>query len=56
MANSSPSLIRPMAIPDTADLIGTPASISDRLLPQTVAIELEPFDSVISETIRMTYG
>ena len=32
----------------------TPASISDRLVPQTEAIELEPFDSVISETTRMT--
>ena len=32
---------------------GTPASISAREEPQTVAIEDEPFDSVISETTRM---
>ena len=32
------------------------ASISDRLVPQTDAIELEPLDSVISETTRMVYG
>src|SRR3546814_8657953 len=33
-----------------------PASISDSELPQTEAIEEEPFDSVISETTRMVYG
>ena len=38
----------------TGDLIGTPASIKDRLVPQTDAMELDPFDSVISETTRMT--
>ena len=32
---------------------GTPASISARLVPPTVAIEDEPLDSVISETRRM---
>ena len=32
---------------------GTPASISASEAPQTVAIEDEPFDSVISETTRM---
>ena len=37
-------------------MIGTPASISARLVPHTLAIELEPFDSRISETTRMTYG
>jgi hypothetical protein len=52
-ANLSPSLIRPMAIPATGALIGTPASISARLLPQTLAMELEPLDSVISDTTRM---
>jgi hypothetical protein len=30
--------------------------MSDKLVPQTLAIELEPFDSVISETTRITYG
>ena len=33
--------------------IGTPESINDIEVPQTVAIEDEPFDSVISETTRM---
>jgi hypothetical protein len=32
---------------------GTPASISASEAPQTVAIEDEPFDSVISETTRI---
>ena len=53
-AKSSPSLTRPMATPATGALTGTPASISARLVPQTDAIELEPFDSVISETTRIT--
>jgi hypothetical protein len=43
-----------MATPATGALIGTPASISARLVPQTDAIELEPFDSRISDTTRMT--
>jgi hypothetical protein len=44
------------ATPATADLIGTPASIIERLPPQTVAIEDDPFDSVMSETMRSEYG
>ena len=52
----SPSFTRPIATPATAALIGTPASISARLVPHTLAMELEPFDSRISETTRMTYG
>jgi hypothetical protein len=51
-AKRSPSLMRPMATPATGALIGTPASIRDRLVPQTLAMELEPLDSVISETTR----
>ena len=47
---SSPSLIRPIAIPATGSFIGTPASIRDNEVPQTVAIDEDPFDSVISET------
>ena len=47
---------RPIATPATGALIGTPASISDRLVPHTLAMELEPLDSRISETTRMTYG
>ena len=45
-----------MATPATGALMGTPASISAKLVPQTEAIELDPFDSVISETTRMAYG
>src|SRR3546814_18392108 len=53
---SSPSFTRPIEMPATGALIGTPASISDSQLPQTEAIEEETFDSVISETTRMVYG
>lgn len=45
-----------MDVPATGALTGTPASISDNEVPQTDAIEEEPFDSVISETTRMVYG
>ena len=51
-ANSLPSLIRPMAMPATGAFSGTPASISASEEPHTVAIDDEPFDSVISETTR----
>ncbi len=50
----SGSLINPMAIPATGARTGTPASISDMLVPHTDAIELEPLDSVISDTTRIT--
>ncbi len=55
-ANSSSSLISPMAMPATGRLIGTPASISASDAPHTVAIDDEPFDSVISDTTRIVYG
>ena len=55
-AKRSPSFTSPIDTPATGALIGTPASISARLVPQTVAIELEPFDSRTSETTRSTYG
>ena len=35
--------------------IGTPASINDNEVPQTDAIELDPLDSVISETTLIVY-
>ena len=51
---SSPGfLIRPIAIPDTGLLIGTPASIRASVPPHTLAIEEEPLDSRISLTRRM---
>src|SRR5512141_3012671 len=53
---SPPSLTRPIAIPATGALSGTPASIIASEEPHTDAIDEEPFDSVISETTRTTYG
>ena len=50
------SLISPMAMPATGRFSGTPASISASDVPQTVAMEEEPFDSVISDTTRIVYG
>ena len=40
-------------MPATGRASGTPASIRAREVPQTVAIELEPLLSVISDTTRM---
>ena len=48
MRISSPSLMSPMAMPATGALMGTPASMSDRVPPQTLAIDDEPFDSRMS--------
>ena len=42
-----------MAIPATGDLMGTPASIIASVAPQTDAIDDEPFDSRMSETMRI---
>ncbi len=53
MTTSSPSLIRPMATPDTGALIGTPASMRARVEPQAEAMDEEPLDSRISLTTRM---
>ena len=39
--------------PRPASLIGTPASISASIPPQTLAIEVEPFDSITSLEMRM---
>ena len=43
-------------MPATGALIGTPASIKASELPHTDAIDDEPFDSRISETMRTVYG
>ncbi len=40
-------------MPAVGRFIGTPASISASEEPHTVAIDDEPFDSVISETTRI---
>src|SRR4030095_6685027 len=47
---------RPIAMPATGALIGTPASISDSDDEHTDAIEVEPLDDNASETRRMVYG
>ena len=43
-------------MPETGALIGTPASISASVEPQTEPIDEEPFDSSVSETRRIVYG
>ena len=55
-ATWSPSLMRPMAIPETGALIGTPASMSASVEPQTEPMEDEPLDSSTSDTMRIVYG
>ncbi len=40
-------------MPATGRVIGTPASINASVPPQTVAMEEEPFDSMISLVTRM---
>src|SRR5258706_15928489 len=56
IANRSPSETSPIATPAIGDLMGTPASMSASVPPQTVAIEDEPLDSRMSETTRTGYG
>src|SRR4029078_5397918 len=51
-----PSITRPIATPATGAFRGTPASIIDNVPPHTVAIDDDPFDSVMSETILTVYG
>ena len=51
-----PSLMSPIATPATAARSGTPASNSDSEPPQTDAIDDEPLDSRMSETMRIVYG
>src|SRR5690606_23805649 len=55
-ANLSPSVIKPIAIPETGFVIWIPASINAKVPEQTVAIEEEPLDSNTSETILTVYG
>src|SRR2546427_1151636 len=55
-ATRFPSLTRPIATPAHAAVIGTPASNSASEPPHTVAIDDEPFDSRMSETMRRVYG
>ena len=46
----SSSVISPIAIPATGAVMGTPASSSARVLPHTLAIDVEPFEDSTSET------
>ena len=46
-----PSVIKPIAMPATCPFKGAPAHINDIEPPQTEAMDEEPFDSIISETI-----
>src|SRR5918997_2531658 len=45
-----------MAMPATGRAFATPASNTDRLEPQTDAIDDDPFDSRMSDTTRIVYG
>ena len=45
-----------MAMPATGALMGTPASIRDRVDAHTLAMDVEPFDSSTSLTRRSAYG
>src|SRR5690554_7763487 len=47
---------RPMAMPATGFLMGTPASMSASVLPHALAMDEEPLDSSTSDTTRMVYG
>ena len=51
-----PSMISPIAIPETGALIGTPASISAKVDAHVDAIEVEPLELVTSETSLIAYG
>ena len=52
VTNSPCSAMRPMAMPATGSLIGTPASMRARVEPQTLAIDVEPLDESTSLTTR----
>ena len=41
-----------MAMPATGALMGTPASMSDRVEPHTDAMDVEPLDDNTSDTRR----
>ncbi len=47
---------RPTEMPATGHLTGTPASMSAREVPHTVAMLEEPSEPVTSDVARITYG
>ena len=56
IAYLSPLRINPIATPATWSRIGTPASISASVEPQTDAIDDDPLDSSTSLIKRSVYG
>ena len=52
----APPVMRPIAMPPTGFLIGTPASISASVLPHTDPIDVDPLLSSTSDTRRSVYG
>ena len=56
LGDYSKSVQIPMLMPATGRFIGTPASSNANVPPQTLAIEVEPFDSMISLVTRTAYG
>ena len=45
-----------MATPETGDLMGTPASIKDMVLPQTLPMDVLPLEASASDTSLNAYG
>ncbi len=56
MLGSFSSVIKPVEIPATGFLIGTPASISARVEAHILPCDVEPFELKISDTTLMLYG
>ena len=55
-SSSLSPVTRPTDIPATGRLIGTPAAISESVLPQILACEVEPLELNISDTSLIAYG
>ena len=55
-SSSVSPVTRPQEIPATIFLIGTPAAINDMQDAQVDAMDVEPFDSKVSDTERIAYG
>ena len=51
LPSSSISVTKPVDIPATCLEMGTPASMSANEPPQTLAMEVDPFEDIISDTI-----
>ena len=56
MPSNGPEVIRPIAIPETGALIGTPAAIKAIQEAQIEAWDDEPLDSTTSATNLIVYG